>query len=163
MAQIISGDRRAFDALFTALWPSVYRFCLTLLLEEADADDAAQLVMEKLFVQSHRYNPQYPVIAWALALARWECRTILRRRARNRTGPLFDTETYVDQSDSAERAELQEALMWAISELSASDQAVILESFWTDDLNPTRNAAFRKRKQRAIERLRTAWRQLYGD
>jgi RNA polymerase sigma-70 factor (ECF subfamily) len=163
MAQIISGDRRAFDVLFTALWPSVHRFCMTLLLKEADADDAAQLVMEKLFVQAHRYNPEYPVMAWALAIARWECKTILRRRARSRTGPLFDTQSYSDQSDLAERSELQEALMWAISELSTADQEVILESFWADDLTPTRDAAFRKRKQRAVERLRKAWRLLYGD
>jgi RNA polymerase sigma-70 factor (ECF subfamily) len=163
MARVISGDRRAFDILFTALWPSVHRFCLTLLVEEADADDAAQLVMEKLFVQAHRYNPEYPVMAWALSIARWECKTILRRRTRSRTGPLFDTQTLSDQSNLAERSELQEALMWAISELSASDQKVILESFWTDELNPTRDAAFRKRKQRAMERLRKVWRQLYGD
>lgn len=163
MSRVISGDRRAFDLLFTALWPSVHRFCISLLLEEADADDAAQLVMEKLFVQAHRYNPEYPVMAWALAIARWECKTILRRRARSRTGPLFDTQSHLDQSDLAERTELHEAVMWAISELSAADQGVIMESFWADDLAPTRDAAFRKRKQRAMERLRKAWRQLYGD
>lgn len=163
MARIVSGDRRAFDAVFTALWPPVHRFCLTLLLEEADADDAAQLVMEKLFVQAQHYNPEHPVIAWALAMARWECRTILRRRSRSRTEPLNDTEMSSETSDPVEHKELQEALLKAISELSASDQAVIQESFWTDELSPTRDAAFRKRKQRAIERLRTAWRLLYGD
>ncbi len=163
MARIVSGDRRAFDAVFAALWAPVHRFCLTLLLEEADADDAAQLVMEKLFVQAHHYNPEHPVIAWALAMARWECRTILRRRSRRRTEPLSDSDIASEWDDPAERAELQEALLKAISELSVSDQAVIQESFWTDDSGPARDAAFRKRKQRAIERLRTAWRLVYGD
>ncbi|HEX6275868.1 MAG TPA: sigma factor, partial [Polyangiaceae bacterium] len=84
MARLAEGDRSAFSPVFTRLWPRTLRFCQSLLKSEADASDAAQEAMQKIFERAGDYDASRPAVPWALAIAAWECRTLQRKRQRRR-------------------------------------------------------------------------------
>src|SRR5882724_11718003 len=57
MARLGDGDRSAFGAVFRLLWPPTLRLCLSMLKNDADANDAAQQGMEKVFSRASDYDP----------------------------------------------------------------------------------------------------------
>ena len=57
---------------------------------------------------------------------------------------------------------LIDALGLAMLELSERDQRTLTQAFF-DAADDAHGVTFRKRKQRAIERLRIAWRKVYGS
>jgi RNA polymerase sigma-70 factor (ECF subfamily) len=152
-----AGDRSAFDAVFRGLWPVVLGFARRAAPPD-EADDVAQTAMVKLFEQVHRYDPQRDGVAWALTLTAWECRTARRRRSRRREASL-DAAAAADGSEDRmlERLLFEEARA-LLSTLSPLDQET-LEAFMNDT---GRGATFRKRKERALGRLRQAWRMMHG-
>lgn len=84
IAGLAEGDRSAFSPVFEHLWPPMLRLCASILKNDADAADAAQQAMEKILVRASDYDPTRPAMPWALAIASWECGTILRKRSRRR-------------------------------------------------------------------------------
>lgn len=170
MARLADGDRSVFKDIFHVLWPPVHRLCLGVLRHSADADDGAQLAMIKIMSRASDYDRTRPALPWALAVATWECRTILRKRQRAREmvgkDPAEDcAEATVPEHSDPERnldeRKLIESALRALDELSGSDQTTLLASFW-EESDAATGAAARKRKQRATERLRQAWRRLYS-
>jgi RNA polymerase sigma-70 factor (ECF subfamily) len=153
------------SGVFSALWPSVHRFCFRYLGQDADADDAAQRALEKLFAQATDYDPTRPVMAWALTLALWECRTIRRRNSRHRIEPLDQRlqSSVLSPEQFLEGEQLKRALDAAISQLSSADQETLSLVLTTEGFGRFENdSRFRKRKQRAVARLKEMWRKLYG-
>jgi RNA polymerase sigma-70 factor (ECF subfamily) len=166
MARLAEGDRAAFSGVFRELWPRVRSFCVSLLRNGHDAEDAAQQAMEKVLTRASDYDPKRPALPWALAIAAWECRTVARWRERRRE--VVEGEERGRRSESAEsteeqfiRGELYQAACAALGELSESDRAALMAAYWEESQAGT--AAARKRRQRAIQRLRVAFRRLYGS
>src|SRR5262245_15406383 len=157
MARLAEGDRSAFSLVFTRLWPRTLRFCQRLLKNEADASDAAQEAMQKILERASDYDASKPAVPWALAIAAWECRTVQRQRFRRRE--LLDGEEHDRAGDDQEEAivkhELAEAALVAMGELSELDRETLLSTF--ADEAPS-GATFRKRRERALARLRTTLR-----
>jgi RNA polymerase sigma-70 factor (ECF subfamily) len=163
MARVAEGDRSSFSPLFESLWPRVLRLCTCLLHNEADAADAAQQAMEKVLVRACDYDPARPALPWALAIASWECRTVQRKRSRSRelsgTGllePALDPAT----PDPAQR-DLERAALDAMGTLSDQDRETLMSTFWEEAASVS-GATLRKRRERALVRLRDAFRRLYG-
>jgi RNA polymerase sigma-70 factor (ECF subfamily) len=164
-ARLAIGDRSAFPAVFRALWPPVQRFCRRYLGADADADDAAQRALERVFAQAADYDPSRPALAWVLSVAHWECRTVRRRAGRRAAVGLPDTLQSAGPApdEILEQAELSAALAAAIEQLPAADQAILATVLAADERGAAGDdATYRKRKQRAIHRLRETWRRLYG-
>jgi len=164
-ARLAAGDRSALPEVFRAVWPPVQRFCQRYLGADADADDAAQGALERVFAQAADYDPSRPALAWVLTIAHWECRTLRRRAGRRAAVGLPDgIEGLAPAPDEIlEQAELSAALAAAIEQLPAADQAVLAAALSADERGPSgQDSTFRKRKQRAIHRLRETWRRLYG-
>lgn len=163
MARLAAGDRAAFDAVFERLWPEVLRHCRQLLKNEADAWDAAQQALEKVLLQSGDYDSARRTLPWALAIASWECRTLLRRRSRRReqAHPVPDSAQARFDEETLVRVQLIEAALAALEHLSESDREVLVATFWEQAASVS-GATLRKRRQRALERLRRAFRRLYG-
>lgn len=161
MARLADGDRSAFSLVFTLLWPKTLRFCESLLRNEADASDAAQEAMQKIFERAGDYDASRPAMPWALAIAAWECRTLQRKRSRRRE--VLDERQQDragrDEEEAFVTRELAAAALAAMGELSATDQETLLATF--ADEAPS-GATFRKRRERALTRLRKAFRRLYG-
>lgn len=163
LAEVASGNERAVAPLYSALLPIVLRHCERALGKGPDAEDAAQSALIKLFEQAPDYDQKTPAVAWALAIAYWQCRTIRSRARRQKDktelnhdmdyGHSLDPETLLAQSEVAnitqnivsQLAEEDRILLGLDS--SAIGQALINES----------PATQRKRKQRLLARLHEAF------
>lgn len=163
MARLAAGDRAAFDEVFAALWPLVSSFARRLLQEEHEAEDAAQRALLKLFQQASRFDPERSAVSWALALTAWECRststTRRRRGASSLEGCVPDPGPGPEQR--ALDADLVVRVAATLTTLSSEDQRTLHEALDGDGDAP-KDAAFRKRKQRALARLKQKWRALHA-
>jgi RNA polymerase sigma-70 factor (ECF subfamily) len=131
------------------------------LKNEADASDAAQEAMQKILERAGDYDSSRSAMPWALAIAAWECRTLQRKRFRRRE-VLDDREHDRAGDDEAEtfvKRDLAEAALAAMGELSETDQATLLATFAEEAPS---GATFRKRRERALTRLRNSLKRLYG-
>lgn len=162
MARLSEGDREAFTPVFELLWPSVLRFCTQALRGHADAADAAQEAMEKILTRASDYDPERPALPWALAIASWECRTVLRKHARRREDHESRApERATDDADPLATRQLVDAAMATLGTLSETDREALMATFW-DEAASVGGATLRKRRERALTRLREAFKRLYG-
>ncbi len=163
MKQLADGDRYAFRPVFELLWGPTLRLCRGMLKNETDAADGAQQAMIKILERASDYDPSRPALPWAMAIAVWECRTIQRARSRLRESPddaAPESAGATSEADFVTR-QLCAAVMAAMGELSQADQDVLRATYW-DCAAAVSGAALRKRRERAIDRLRKAFRRLYG-
>jgi RNA polymerase sigma-70 factor (ECF subfamily) len=165
MARLADGDRTVFGQVFAQLWQPIQRLCRSLLHDPADAADAAQEAMQKILERAPAdYDPERPALPWALAIAGWECRTLARKRQRRREGPEIDGEHAATEEDPEQQflqRDLSRAALEALGELSELDRETLRATFW-DEAASEASATVRKRRQRALARLRLAFRRLYG-
>lgn len=165
MARLAEGDRAAFAPVFRALWPRVHRLCLRLVHSDADAEDAAQQAMEKILSRASEYDPKRAALPWALGIAGWECRTLRKRQSRRRelsdeaAPEAHDARPGAD--DALAERDLVAATMAALGTLSASDQETLLATYF-EHATSAGGATLRKRRERALGRLRLAFRRLYA-
>lgn len=165
LARAADGDRAALDPLFAAAWPVTQAFCRRL-LGDADADDAAQEALTKVFARAATFDPARDGLTWILTIASWECRTVRRRRSRRRDGA--ELAVAADHASAppgerpdqlAERRELLAAASAILGTLSPTDASTLVAA-WTDDASARAAlapATFRKRLERALGRFRSAW------
>lgn len=165
MARLARGDRSAFPLVFERLWPQALALCRALLGDEADAADAAQEALRKVFERAQDYDPSRPALPWALAIAGWECRTVARKRLRRGEVAEVGASPGALEALSAEEAlaqrELEAAALAALGQLSALDRQTLLSTYW-DEATSAGGATVRKRRQRALERLRQLFWRTYG-
>ncbi len=166
LARLADGDRSAFTSVFKQLQQPIFRLCMRMLKNEADARDAAQQAMEKILERASDYDRQRSALPWAFAIAAWECRSIVRRRSRSRE-VVSDAdadvagETGESGEETALRRDLLDAAVHALGTLSELDRETLLATF-KDEAGEVTGATFRKRRERALERLRGSFRRLYG-
>lgn len=167
MIRFGEGDRAAFKPLFALTWPILLHYCRRCLTTDDDAEDAAQESLVKVFSRIADFDRQRDGLAWLLGIASFEVLTVRKRRQRRREQHSDDLSSFESPRPGAEEAsvrrELLALLQSAIEKLGPQDRAVL-----QDILNESTGPAFpadvrtRKRKQRAIERLRLAWRRLHN-
>ncbi len=166
LARLAEGDRTVFRSVFATLSPVVTRFCARRLGAGPDADDAAQVALEKIFSRASDFEPGRAALPWALALAAWECATVRTRARRARTTSLGDAPELPTRELAADEAlaaaEDRAAVRELLAQLSPSEQATLEEAF-AGTLESARSPAFRKRKERALTRLRALFRGAFGD
>ena len=166
LARLADGDRSAFDALMTELWPVVLAFAKRTLREAADAEDVAQEVFIKVASRIADYDRSRDGLTWVYAIATFEIRTQLRRLQRRRelpppavnAEPADPMPTHIDLLIDEE---MSTALTDALGELTDADRALLGIGEGTGDATLT-GATIRKRRQRALTKLRTVWSKLYG-
>jgi len=162
MGRLADGDRSAFSALFRALWPPALRVCQRMVHDEADAADAAQAAMMKILERADEYDKQRPALPWALGIAAWECRTLLKRKHRlNESSELPQPSDEGATASDVEQKLLLAAAMNAMGTLSQADQETLVSTYW-ETAATAGGATLRKRRERALIRLRDTFRRLYG-
>ncbi len=162
MARLADGDRAAFTRVFELLWGPIHRLCIKLLKNDADAADAAQEAMQKILERASDYDKRRPAMPWAMAIAAWECGTLSRKRTRRRE--VDDTEPEQAGEDPEEdllQRNLIAAAIAAMGELSEADRETLIATYW-DEAASVSGATLRKRRERALDRLRKTFRRLYG-
>jgi RNA polymerase sigma-70 factor (ECF subfamily) len=164
MVQFADGDRGAFQPLFDALWPVLLAFTSRALDARADAEDAAQQAMLKIFSRIADFDRTRDGVSWAMGIAGYEVMTVRKRGARRReAGPgAFDRLEHEGATveDRAIAAELRHIALELFGGLSARDRAALAHAF-TGEPPPTDETS-RKRRARALDRLRAAWRRAHG-
>jgi RNA polymerase sigma-70 factor (ECF subfamily) len=154
MTALAQGEREAFHPVFERLWPLLRGFVGRHLPFE-DAEDVAQTALVKMFERASEFDPRRDALCWALGIAAWEVRTQRRRRLRRRETSADVLEYQPDEApspeDSALCRDLEQALEGALGQLRASDVEAL--AAFAQDERPT-GAAFRKRLERALQRLR---------
>ena len=162
MARLADGDRSVFSAVFKRLWEPTQRFCRSLLKNDADASDAAQEALQKILERASDYDATRPAMPWAFAIAAWECRTLQRKRLRRRevvSDEAAEEQPVEDREEAFVKRDLADAALAAMGELSEADQQTLLSTFAEEAPS---GATFRKRRERALARLRKTLRRLYG-
>jgi RNA polymerase sigma-70 factor (ECF subfamily) len=165
MVRLADGDRSAFDGAYAVLWPVVLAFCKRA-LSATDAEDAAQLALLKVFDRASTFRREGDALTWAIAIAAWEVRTIRKRHARSRNTsiePEAHAAPIADPERAALERELIEAARHVLGVLSDDDRVTLAATFEEERPSGVSGAAFRKRRERAMSRLREAWRRIHGD
>jgi RNA polymerase sigma-70 factor (ECF subfamily) len=162
MTRLAQGDRSAFHPAFEILWPILRRLAGRH-LPSAEAEDAAQEALVKLFRQAARFDSSRSALAWALGVAGYEVRTARRRRQRRRESPAKE-EALGECPDPAKSPEeillardLENTLRETLGALRPRD-AETLRLYALGLRPPVAPVTFRKRVERALSRLRQAWR-----
>jgi RNA polymerase sigma-70 factor (ECF subfamily) len=162
MARLADGDRAVFARVFELLWGPIHRLCITLLKNDADAADAAQEAMQKILERASDYDKSRPAMPWAMAIAGWECRTLSRKRGRRREVDDAGHERAGEHlEDEVVQRNLAAAAIAALGELSEADRETLIATFW-DEAASVSGATLRKRRERALDRLKKTFRRLYG-
>lgn len=164
--QLADGDRSAMPTLVTQLWPVLVAFAQRGLRHAPDAEDVAQEVLLKICGRVSEFDRKRDGLSWAFGIAAFEVMTQRKRRSRRREASSGDVP--VETSDSGVSAEAQlierellVALEEAIGRLEPADLVVL--GIGAPAKDGPASDALRKRRQRALERLRAVWRRLYGE
>ncbi len=110
----VEGDERAFAAIFRRYHQSLYRFCLAIVGNPADAQDALQNTMVKVLRALPGEKRVIALKPWLYRIAHNESIELLRHR--RDSGPL-DTDLAAPGTGLAEKAESRERLRRLISDL----------------------------------------------
>jgi RNA polymerase sigma-70 factor, ECF subfamily len=164
MVRLADGDRTAFDPIYEALWPVVRRFAERTLAGSADAEDAAQVAFMKLFSRVSEFDRSRDAATWVLGVAAHECRTFRQRQRRRREDPPGETERPTSEpspEDAVMVRDLHAAIAEVLGDLTARDAAT-LQAVLDEQRPAVAAATFRKRVERALARLRTAWSSRHG-
>ena len=84
------GDIAALEEVYRAYGQRVYRLCLRMMGEPADAEDAAQQVFLRLFDQACKFSGQSAFSTWIYRVAANHCLNALKRRQSNPAVSLSD-------------------------------------------------------------------------
>ncbi|MES1207028.1 MAG: sigma-70 family RNA polymerase sigma factor [Pseudomonadota bacterium] len=164
MVQFADGERAAFQPLFDALWPIVLSFTARTVASQADAEDAAQMAMLKVFSRIADFDRARDGLSWVLGIAGYEVMTVRKQRARRReAGPQALTAVPHDRADAEELMigdELRQAALALVGELPDRDRAALAYAFAGESAPADETS--RKRRFRALARLRAAWRRAHG-
>ena len=164
LRQLQVGDRAAATAAFDLLWPVMLSFSRRVLNDAGKAQDVAQDALMKLFEQVQDFRPGADAVAWALEITAWECKSELRRTLRHgqREQPEPLATENAGPDSSYDREELRRGLQETVAQLPEADRTLV-EAILQETYPANADAAQRKRKERALGRLRALWRSLYGS
>jgi RNA polymerase sigma factor (sigma-70 family) len=154
------------SGLVSELWPVLLSYAARGLRDPQGAEDVAQEVLFRLSSRISELDRTRDPLSWAFGIATFEIMTQRKRRQRRRESPLGETapepaESAQSAEDAVMQAEIQAALTEALGQLSADD-VTHLGLFEPARVGPA-TPAMRKRRQRALDRLRTIWRKIYGQ
>jgi len=127
--------------------------------DDGHGEDAAQQALIKLFEQASDFDASRDAVAWAIAITSYEIRSIRRRGLRRREEALdeaVDAATAGTPEAVVVERDLARAARDVLSGMREEDMTAILVAI--GGRRPFGDPTFRKRLQRALARLRQAWR-----
>lgn len=110
----VGGDERAFAAIFDRYHQSLYRFCLTIVGNPEDAQDALQNAMAKVLAALPGEEREIELKPWLYRIAHNESIDLIRRRRETRQ---LDVEQVAPGHGLAEDVETRERLRRLLDDL----------------------------------------------
>ena len=130
MVKYSEGDADAFSALFSNLYPAIYRFHLGSIKRPEVAEDLTQKTFLKLHVARRRYRKGAPVKPWVFTIAKNVQRDLFRRQRRSREQLIEETDYrwahYAGDEQPQRDMLMQRKLKVAIQSLPEGQRDVIL-------------------------------------
>jgi len=127
----------------------------------------AQRALLKVLDRVNDYNPALDGLTWVFALTVYEVRTLRRQKVRRRETSMDLPSDVLQDHDNAHDAliarEVWENIEGALGALSIADREAVLATLEAPNERDRLDAAGRKRRQRAIDRLRALVVRLYSD
>ncbi len=99
------GSERAFATLYERYHQPLYRYCRSIVRDDADAQDALQSTFARALSALKRQQRNAPLRPWLFRIAHNEAISLIRRRGRDSVAEAEDTGTYVQASAEEEAAE----------------------------------------------------------
>jgi RNA polymerase sigma-70 factor (ECF subfamily) len=162
LTRLADGDRSAFRPVFDLAWPRVREIAGRLMSHAADADDAAQGALLKLFERASEFDPARDALAWIVGIVSYECLTIRKKGARRRESSGDELAAVADAAASPEEhlmsVELEQLAVAMLGQLRPDDRDTLRIAIYGEGKRDAKPATFRKRVERALTRLRAAWR-----
>jgi RNA polymerase sigma-70 factor (ECF subfamily) len=119
-----NGQDDAWRELVDRYGPRVYSVAYHFTLKREDAEELAQEIFLKIFENLHRYDGNFPLVAWILSLARNLCIDRYRRKKRERSFRFVSDDAVLpllqsgqDPAADALRKERTKLLFWALAEI----------------------------------------------
>lgn len=167
LVALSDGDRSAFPILLAELWPVILAYAKRAIGHAQDAEDVAQETFLRICARISEFDRKRDGVSWAFAIASFEILTHRRRQQRRREAPLVSQlERHTDPRPSHEELLIREELLAALAEvlgtLSDADRSLLEEAPRSMPIDLP-GATLRKRRQRAVGRVRTIWRRLHGE
>jgi RNA polymerase sigma-70 factor (ECF subfamily) len=168
VVRLSDGDRSAFRVLLDELWPVILAFTQRGLHHEQDAEDAAQEVFLRICSRISDFDRDRDGLSWAFGIASYEVMTHRRRQQRTRlTLDEAQVERHIDPTESPEESVIQSDILAALTQatgvLSEEDRVALELAGAPHQLEfAVQGPTLRKRRQRALGRLRVIWRNLNG-
>jgi RNA polymerase sigma-70 factor, ECF subfamily len=167
MVRLSDGDRSAFDVLLDELWPVILSFAKRGVGATADAEDIAQDVFLKICSRIADFDRSRDGLSWAFGIGTYEILTH-RKRARRRR-EVHDENALEREAHNAashdivlEQRQVAVAFEQVVGGLTEDERALLGLAPQGAALRPA-SPALRKRKQRALDRLRNIWKGIYGE
>lgn len=114
MREYQSGRFEAFDEIYASLAPALRRYLRSQARDAAKADDLVQETFLQIHRARHTFDASYPLMPWAMAIARhvWlmDRRTLSRRPWAPDDVTAIDLPVRAEASLLADRAEVRQAL-----------------------------------------------------
>lgn len=112
-----AGRDRAFEELLRRYEGKVYRLCCALLRDRAQAEDAAQESLVRVWKTLDRYDGRASLSSWIYAITRNRCLTALERRRSPGSLDALDDETEFGSAAALEPADGRAEQLLALVEL----------------------------------------------
>jgi RNA polymerase sigma factor (sigma-70 family) len=163
LTRLADGDRAAFRPVFELAWPRLRDVAARMMQSAADADDAAQAALVKLFERASEFDPERDAWAWMIGIVSYECLTLRRKttRRRERVGDAAIAAVADGARNPEEQAiagELEAVALEVVGTLKPEDRRTLRVALYGEGERAVPPATFRKRLERALVRLRAAWR-----
>jgi len=159
MVRFADGNRDAFREVFDSLWPVLLAFAASRLPIREDAEDVAQRALLKVFSQIADMDRSRDGVTWVVTIAAYEVMTVRRTSTRRREQGSDELAAVADVRPSVDeqifREETRAMVRAAIGDLPQRDQAVL--AMILNDGPVTKGETARKRRYRALRRLRALW------
>lgn len=145
--------------MYRLAWPRVRALALRLLGDDVAAEDVAQQALISVFERASEYDPELGrALPWILGITGWTVKTHRRRHYRRREVEWVDDAATPGSEEALIQQDLMQAVHEVIGTLSPLDRETLLAQLEQTGAGPT----YRKRLQRALERLRTRWWRTHG-
>lgn len=150
------------------LHPIIKRFCDKHLGCGPDAEDATQLALEQIFERVETYDATRSALPWVFTIAYWEVKTVRRRaERRDQRAASRGLDELIDPQQDPELTAMSRQFLAAVNELIDTlpviDRQTLREALMREleaESTSRTDATFRKRKERALQKIRTLLRNL---
>jgi RNA polymerase sigma-70 factor (ECF subfamily) len=132
----VKMDGALLESIYRQYYKNVYNYIAFRINNHHDTEELAALVFEKAMMNWGKYNPNLPVEAWLIAIAKNTVTDHFRGKGRRHFVPLDDVvKLFSDEGQPEEIAVVNEenkALLAAMSKLKDRERQILSMKFATD-------------------------------